>query len=502
MSDPRRARVFAPGTPIGMHLRVERLIRVAGDRITYLVNNHNPRWYTRKCWACGHKHSPKTATHCVYCAASLRPRRFLMTARWDLGSALVYQAWVQRRLASPALCLPLALYRYHEQLLAVFPWEGEQILAHEPAPLDATHVLSIAFQVSDALAFLHTYGVVLGRVAPTHVLVSPDGTVRLFDLDVARMVDRTLPANPDPTLPPQRDLRELASMLAPYVSPNDLALLELLRSVRSGAFETADDFAAGIQRFAWGRKTHPPLAPVAAMTDSGVVRERNEDAWTWRHAGADRQVVVVADGMGGLENGDEASRLGARVIVRTLTRKLGDAPASPDAIGDALREGFAQANQSIRQLAKDRGASMGSTAVAVVRTASATVVASVGDSRVYLLRDGALRQVTEDHTAVAALIAAGKLDPSQAKDHPKAGLLISALGGADKLECDVFELDARSGDRLLLCSDGLWNEVGDDEIVAVLLDEPEPRRAVRRLLRAANDAGGRDNVTIAIVDVP
>ena len=80
---------------------------------------------------------PPTATHCEYCAAPLRPRRFLMTARWDLGSALIYQAWVQRRLTSPTLCVPLALYRYHEQLLAVFPWEGEQILAHEPAPLEA-----------------------------------------------------------------------------------------------------------------------------------------------------------------------------------------------------------------------------------------------------------------------------------------------------------------------------------------------------------------------------
>lgn len=502
LTEPRRARVFPPGTAIGMHLRVERLIRVAGDRVTYLVNNHQPRWYTRKCWVCGHKHSPTTATHCVYCAASLRPRRFLMTARWDLGSALVYQAWVQRRLSSPALCPPLALYRYQEQLLAVFPWEGEQILAHEPAPLDAAQVLSIGFQAADALSFLHAYGVVLSRLAPTHVLVSPDGAVRLFDLDVGRMVDRSLPANPDATLPPQRDLRELAAMLAPYVSPTDTALLDLLRRVRAGEWQTADDLASAFQRFAWTRKEHPARAPVAAMTDSGVERERNEDAWAWSTLGPDRLAVVVADGMGGLEGGDEASRLACRTILRTAGRRLGDGAADARAIGAALREGFAHADQAIRQLARDRDAPMGSTAVAVVSTPSETLVASLGDSRVYLLRDGALRQVTEDHTAVAALIAAGRLDPTEARNHPKAGLLTAALGGAEGVESDLFELDARSGDRLLLCTDGLCNEVPDDQILAVLLDEPDPRRAARRLVRAANDAGGRDNVTVAVVDLP
>src|SRR5688572_15324728 len=118
-----RQSAFSAGQPIGLHLRVERQVRVTPERTWYLLNNGKPRWYTRKCWECGNKHSPATAQNCTYCQAPLGPRRFLMAAReGDASSG--WQHWVERRLSYPAVAAPLALYRYGDQVLSIFPWSG------------------------------------------------------------------------------------------------------------------------------------------------------------------------------------------------------------------------------------------------------------------------------------------------------------------------------------------------------------------------------------------
>src|SRR5690606_20724380 len=187
---PPRPRPFAPGTPIGLHLRVERIVRQLPNRIWYLVHNDQPRWYTRKCWSCGNEHSPPTAQSCTYCAEPLRFRRFLMSARWDTASCLAYEAATRRRPVGPSIANPVALYRYREQLLACFDWDGGHPLVTEPGPLRARHLLSAAFQLADALSKLHDYGVVLSRLDASHVLRSPEGAVRLFDLDVLHLSNR------------------------------------------------------------------------------------------------------------------------------------------------------------------------------------------------------------------------------------------------------------------------------------------------------------------------
>jgi serine/threonine protein phosphatase PrpC len=487
-----------------MHLRVERLVRFAGDRIYYLVSNRTPRWYTKKCWECGNKHSPPNAQACTYCSAPLRPRRFLMAARWNPASSLEYQAFVHRRLRHKALSQPLALYRYKEQLLASFGWEGDTLLVGEPAPLPSRTVLSIAFQVADALSHLHAHGVMLQELRAGNILVRPDGTVRLFDLEIARLVDRSLPPTDDPTKPPLRDLRDLASVLERWVPVTDAALVQFLKEVRRGRFTTADELAAGISTFAWGRGTEPSPGQAAVLTDAGIVREANEDSWAWRTVHPEGTALyVVADGMGGHADGATASGLAVRTACRTLLRELpSDAPVDPATLPGKLRQAFEAANKAIRTTNADAGIDAGTTLVALLVHGSKAWVAHLGDSRAYLLRERQMKALTTDHSVVAARVEAGRLTEEEARNHADSNLLLHYLGHEDEADPDIDSLALLPSDRLLLCSDGLWGELEASRLGRLLGEHPEPRRAVRALVRAANDAGGRDNVTAMVIDIP
>jgi len=514
-SDPEevardRPKVFTPGSPVGMHLRVERVVRIGGDRIIYLVNNHNPRWHSKKCWSCGNKQSPPRAQACTYCSRPLGPRRFLMSARWSAGSALEYQAYAHRRLRSRSLGEPLALYRYREQLLACFAWAGDQLLINEPAPLPAATVLSLTFQIADALATLHAHGVLLEKLAAHQVLLHPSGSARLFDLEVKRLVDRPLPANDDPTSPPLKDLRELASMMVRWVDPADRDIIEYLQSVRRGQYRTADALAAGVSSFAWSRKVDDPTHSVASISDTGIVRRENEDAWGWRQLRTPTRsqpgltAYVVADGMGGHGHGAEASALAVRTVLRTLRRSLPDdgSVATPEQLELILHDAMEAANEAVVLVNEERGLEMGTTLVALLQQGANVLVGNLGDSRAYLLRGGEMRQLTEDHSLVGARVAAGKLTQEEARNHPQANVLLHYLGRERDADADVYQLDAKPGDRFLLCTDGLWGQVDGRRLATLLSEHRDPRRTVRRLLRSANDAGGPDNITAMLIDVP
>ncbi|MEQ8842720.1 MAG: protein phosphatase 2C domain-containing protein [Acidimicrobiales bacterium] len=227
-------------------------------------------------------------------------------------------------------------------------------------------------------------------------------------------------------------------------------------------------------------------------TDVGRVRSANQDQLLTVDP-----VFVVADGMGGHNGGEVAAAIAvdemAKVgVVRTL---------------DELSEAVQVANREIVDRSKLepglRG--MGTTLVALVGMTTGDVsrlgVANVGDSRLYLRGADELVQVTEDHTLVEALVRDGRLTAEEALDHPQRNIVTRALGIDDKVLVDTWELAPVAGDRYLLCSDGLFNELTPAEILAMLRDIDDPSEAAVSLVNGACDAGGRDNVTVVIVDV-
>ncbi len=227
----------------------------------------------------------------------------------------------------------------------------------------------------------------------------------------------------------------------------------------------------------------------AYRSDTGRQRTANEDSF---FAGA--SLFAVADGMGGAQAGEVASRIAAELFE--------DAERQPNEPAEAfLRRVIEAANARIHALAQHDStrSGMGTTLTALLVDGDDVVIGHVGDSRAYVMRDGSLRMLTSDHSLVEELRRQGRISDEQAEDHPQRSIITRALGPEAEVEVDTFSYSARPGDVFLLCSDGLTTMVKDDGIAAVLAAEPDLDGAVARLVDVANEAGGRDNITAVAV---
>lgn len=257
----------------------------------------------------------------------------------------------------------------------------------------------------------------------------------------------------------------------------------------------------------------PPSFSWAVLSDPGLRRASNEDCYCTRD---DVGLYMVADGMGGHVAGEVASRVAVDAVQLFIEETAGadknrtwPFPFDPGLSLDAnrIKAAFRLANRRIASTIADsqdlRG--MATTASAILAGGEGACVAHVGDSRVYALRDGALVQITHDHSWVEEQVRAGTLTPSAARLHPWRNVVTRALSGGEDPEVDVTELQLQKGERFLICSDGLFTVVPDAQIAAVLSDPNlSLQDACARLIDAANAGGGPDNITAVVlqVDVP
>lgn len=235
------------------------------------------------------------------------------------------------------------------------------------------------------------------------------------------------------------------------------------------------------------------MSPLGVVDDAGVtrtghVRRNNEDSYLIRG-----DLFMIADGMGGAAAGEVASAMCAEAFAELdLIRTRGD---------NALRQAVQVANQRIHERAASdaEAAGMGTTVTAaLVEPDGRIAFANVGDSRAYLLRDGALQRLTEDHSVVAELVASGQISEQEAGTHPQRNVVTRVLGAEATVQVDTFWLQAQDGDLILLCSDGLTDMVSEDEF-ARILDKPGDCEAIAQaLVRAALAGGGEDNVTVVL----
>ena len=230
----------------------------------------------------------------------------------------------------------------------------------------------------------------------------------------------------------------------------------------------------------------------AAQSDIGLVRARNED-----RAYAGTRVLAVADGLGGHAGGERASA----AAIDALAALEGNAGTAEPLV--ALADAVQRAGADIRALAESDPAleGLGTTLTALLWCGSQVALAHIGDSRAYLLRDGGLFRLTEDHTYVQSLVAEGQISADEAAAHPQRQLLVRALDAATDPQADLSLHAVRAGDRYLLCTDGLHAVVAEEDIRAVLTADADPAQAASDLVGLANAAGGPDNVACAVADV-
>jgi protein phosphatase len=224
----------------------------------------------------------------------------------------------------------------------------------------------------------------------------------------------------------------------------------------------------------------------AAATDIGLVREGNEDSYL-----TEEPLFAVADGMGGHRGGEVASQLAVETLEKLFRQGAGELP---DQVQEANRVVFERSSLDRKV------AGMGTTLTAALVEDDRVRLAHVGDSRAYLLRDGELGLLTEDHTLVHRMVSEGEISKEEAQTHPQRSVLTRAIGVDTVVDVDDETLQVRPGDRLLLCTDGLTSMVSEDQIEEALRSVPDAQEAAQRLVQMANEAGGMDNTTVLVLD--
>ena len=227
---------------------------------------------------------------------------------------------------------------------------------------------------------------------------------------------------------------------------------------------------------------------MAGMTDTGRARSCNEDAVSWN---VEQGWAVLADGMGGHRNGEQASGTAVEVVGTSLSGSTGTA---------ALQEAVAQANSAIFEIAAQQPHTMGTTVVAVSLQGQAIHFAHVGDSRLYRLRGNELLQLTHDHSLVQELVDEGMMTSEQARSSEQKNIITRALGLEAEVEIELGEEPLQAGDSYLLCSDGLSNMLEDEGIAQRLVGESLPE-VVSGLVDAANERGGSDNISVIVIRI-
>ena len=235
-----------------------------------------------------------------------------------------------------------------------------------------------------------------------------------------------------------------------------------------------------------------------ALTDIGQKRQLNQD-FIYRSetpVGNLPNVFIVADGMGGHNAGDYASRLAVETVAEEISTSFEKNPVK------ILNNAIERANEMLRKRAReDRALSgMGTTIVAATCIGKYLEVANVGDSRLYVISDE-IRQITQDHSLVEEMVRMGGLDKETARNHPDKNIITRAVGARRDVEVDFFDVELQTGDMVLLCSDGLTNMVDDEMICRILKGDGNLEDRVEELTRTANQNGGKDNISVIVIEL-
>ena len=388
---------FPPGTPIGDRYVVEGLVRLSERRMFYLVSS----------------------------SSGDEGERFLMSSRWNPNNFDAYEKYLELNLLHPWLAMPTYWMRYEGQFLSFIPYRGEGLMLDEAAPLPNERILGLGQRVIGIFAYLNRFGVRIQWFNRANLIVSPNGLVRLFDLEVCGVDHSTTVI--DTEQPPA--LADLSEILTQYCDTRAADLRHVIQDTSNGSLKNIGGFGRALEKNfdALASQVHP--AHLGGMSDVGLLRQLSEDAWGWNRL-SDRSVLyVVADGMGGHDSGEVASALAVETICRVAKEEETEkAPRDPEDIEQLLEFSFQSANNCIKDSATERGTDMGTTMVCFLKVGeNSGYLANVGDSRAYLLRDECLHQVTRDHSLVQKMVERGRITREEARVHPHSNILLRTV---------------------------------------------------------------------------
>jgi len=387
--------------------------------------------------------------------------------------------------------------------------------------------LAAAMQIGRVIARLHALNFTFAGKGPAlrEALISRGGTADLYLADLG-MCNLLATNATDSHKQRSWDIAFVGELLFYLMTGKEAALNQLnplpptlipiVQRAMQGEYASMMALLTDLERTPATALPDRPLKPMhGQLSDPGRQHAVNEDTlvtFTFDKE-QDRKTVpigfyLVADGMGGHDAGNVASRTVYEVVTSTIlnmqvlpdiqksTRKLGN-----DVPGELLKHAIQEANAKLSRQAQARGSDMGSTVTAALLIGNLATIANVGDSRTYWLRGGRMEQITQDHSLVARLVDAQVIKPEEVRQHPQRNQIYRSLGQKSDVVVDTFTITLERGDRLLLCCDGLWEMVEDGDIQRLVEQARTPQEACDALVAAANRAGGKDNISVIVVEM-
>ena len=445
----------------------------------------------------------------------------------------------------PALILPQERFEHDGRVYLITPSQSGLPLSRRIGRTSEREAAGWGIQLCQAVDVLHRHGLLCVELPPENILLDKTGRLHLTQFDAIRLKDaiEEHPVLTDGYAAPEayktQVLNEAADVFAlgaclyavlvgrrlpvegwavqpepPVFYPEKVLTPECERILsRALALESTERYAdleaLKHDLLALSRPVH---IRSAWQTDVGQVRDHNEDAVLVKEVGQGsiagddfRGLYIVSDGMGGAEAGEVASQIAIQTVARQVEAAWAESEAKEEVDAAAwescLGEAVAAANARVVQYGKDHpeAAGLGATIVAALIQAGQLALAWVGDSRVYLLENGVLHQLSHDHSLVARLVEIGQLTEEEALTHEHRNVLIRSLGSKENVKVDTLSRPLKRGVRLLLCSDGLTSHVLDPAIADIMSRHRTPHEAALELTVAANTAGGSDNTSVVVV---
>jgi PPM family protein phosphatase len=417
---------------------------------------------------------------------------------------------------------------------AVVDLPGDTWPLTPPAPITAAESLAVGVIIGEVLSFLHGRGVAHTHVVPENIVVVSSG-IFLAGIENAIIA----PGSGEAQF--RQDANHLAVLVGSLTNPQEAetptgqAVAGIATRGSEGAFTRLQEVMAeclralpdGLPELSDAAATAPMSLEIGHATSVGRVREQNQDSigvlsvevLDDQLEASPGGIFLVADGMGGEAQGEVASRIAARMIVAEVARRFlaptvrttaTDTPHSESNPGEAMTmmqidsisalvEAFRAANTRIRNMAKRLERAAGTTTTALMLFGHEALIGHVGDSRAYLLRGGELIQLTVDHSLVQRLIELGQYHPDDSSLAVPRNYLYRSLGQGDDLEVDTRVMKLGIGDVVMMCSDGVWDLVSNEQIREVMASDRSANEIARELVNRANAAGGHDNSTVVVV---
>ena len=500
-------------------------VRASNERHNaYLVEELAP---VRRCDNCDTEVSDPDERFCSGCGADLSAvseshRRYLVQERADAQAFDAEGRLLAMQLGHPGLLLPVAVFTEAPygpaRAYRVMPEFSPPLVRMVSLPQPLSSVLAWGVSLAEAMSHLHRHQVALNTVDVDHIAIGEKQAL-WTGLSGAAVVPPDQRAGAGAVF--SADVQKLAAVLGYLATGRQRAagepdwpdsLTQLTARAQQLEGVTAATFADEL-RGILGTLQRPSSMSflVGRRSDVGSVRALNEDSlYTLDIAVVRRSlsqpvgVFAVADGMGGHDAGDVASELTTRTVAELAAEGLVRSPGAEQVLQspqDWLTTTVRRANQVVYEQRRLAKSDMGTTLVMALVVGATAAVANVGDSRCYHLSEKGIARITVDHSLVERLVAAGQITREEADDHPQRNVIYRVIGDKPNVEVDLYEQHLELGEALLLCSDGLSGMVPDAQIWQIWRAATSPQEACDRMVAAANEAGGDDNITAVIIQI-